>query len=334
MNDQTTTPHPAAGVLFCMILGSIIFAAAQAVGGGLATNGLAICLLVGAVFGNTLGVSKKLMPGVAFTEKKILKYAIITMGFKVSIQDLVDGDASTILVAILSCIGCLGLTYIASVTFLGVKKEEGVCLSSGCAICGSSAIMAVESLFGNINKTKLSLMIALVGFMSTLSFLTWPILFQSGFLPFLSETQFGVFMGSSVFAVPQAIAGGAAISPEAGGLATIAKLSRVLFLVPLILGLGLVTKKAEGQKASYPLFILGFVAILAINSTGILPELIVEAGQFLAKYLMYGVMVAVGCKTILSKIFTKEVFKGTFTPIILGYVFINSLAMLLSWSLV
>ncbi len=315
------------GTLFCLGVGSLFYFAGQYLGGFFKANALACALLTGALVGNTTLLDERITPGIAFTEKKILKFSIILMGFKMSATQIIEGEVAPILVGSFTCILSILIIFLISNKVFKNPSGESLCLSAGCSVCGSSAIIAVESLFEGINRTRLSLLIALIGFFSTLSLIIWPFLFKNGWLPFLNETQFGVFSGASVFSVPQAIATGAAVSLEVGGFAALTKLTRVLCLIPIMVCAGFFTNSGKEKKRfSIPFFIVWFLAVLVLNSFP-LPEEIPAFGKALSSFFMYGVMVAVGMQTILKKIFTKEIFKYTLVPVLIGYGVINGVAL-------
>ena len=326
------SPTTLKGALLCLGVGGIVFFLGRHLGGSLKTNALAICLILGILIGNTTQIAEKLATGVKYTEKTLLQLSIILMGFKMSATDIIYGEWSPILIGAFTLILSFFLIHQVNQKFLKISTEDSHCISAGCSICGSSAIMAVEGIYNKIDKTKLSLLIALVGFLSTLSFFIWPLIFKANLLPFFSEKQFGIFMGASVFAVPQAIAGGGAVGEVAENYAALTKLTRVLCLVPLILFISHSFQKNQQQPSkgiALPHFVLWFIAILGLNALP-LPAIIPQTGQVFSSFLMYGVMVAVGLKTVLHKIFTRDILKTTFVPVAIGFITVNLIALLLS----
>jgi uncharacterized membrane protein YadS len=100
----------------------------------------------------------------------------------------------------------------------------------------------------------------------------------------MSDQGYGVWAGSTIHAVPQAIAAGFAFSERAGGLATLVKLVRVALLAPLLLALAFAyarTRK-DGVTVHYgrlvPPFLWGFFALFLLNSVGWLPVLQFASG--------------------------------------------------------
>jgi uncharacterized membrane protein YadS len=107
--------------------------------------------------------------------------------------------------------------------------------------------------------------------------------FAGGLLRF-SDDGYGVWAGSTIHAVPQAVAAGFAFSAKAGGLATLVKLVRVALLAPLLLALAFVYARSRkgGITVHYarlvPPFLWGFFGLFLLNSLGWLPVLQFQSG--------------------------------------------------------
>ncbi len=116
----------------------------------------------------------------------------------------------------------------------------------------------------------------------------------------------GVLIGMTIHDVAQVVGAGFAISDEAGEIATYVKLLRVMLLPVVIITLLIVfrnSKHGDGDvKQSFPWFAIGFVALLLINSTGIVPEFIQKTVNELSRWLLVTAIAALGVKTSLKKI--------------------------------
>jgi hypothetical protein len=100
----------------------------------------------------------------------------------------------------------------------------------------------------------------------------------------LDETEFGVWAGTSIHAVPQVVAAGFAYGPDAGEVATIVKLARVLLLAPVVIGLAVwYGRKKRAQQVAHitrigsfttlvPPFIIGFLLLAIANTLHLLPD--------------------------------------------------------------
>jgi uncharacterized integral membrane protein (TIGR00698 family) len=97
----------------------------------------------------------------------------------------------------------------------------------------------------------------------------------------LSESQYGVLAGLTVYAVPQVLAATVPISPLSAQLGTMVKLMRVLMLGPVVVLLSLLLPKLNNcarrpatlkRRHLVPWFILGFLALAALRAIGLIPQ--------------------------------------------------------------
>jgi uncharacterized membrane protein YadS len=114
----------------------------------------------------------------------------------------------------------------------------------------------------------------------------------------LSDAQYGVVAGLTVYAVPQVLAATLPVSVAAGAMATLVKLVRVLLLGPLVIGLGLRSRRGGGaggrRTTLVPWFIVGFVLIAGLRSLGVLPLRTIDAIRLAATILTVIAMAALG----------------------------------------
>ena len=151
-------------------------------------------------------------------------------------------------------------------------------MGAGTSICGTSAIVAVAPVI-DADHDDLLLSVSTVNLLGLLLMLALPLL---GGWTGMRNDQFGVWAGSTVHAVPQAVTTGFAFGGDSGAIATLVKLVRVTLLAPFILLVALVFRKRRaGVKMQLskllPAFIYGFAALAVINTLGLLPELTFRA---------------------------------------------------------
>jgi uncharacterized membrane protein YadS len=104
----------------------------------------------------------------------------------------------------------------------------------------------------------------------------------------LNDQGYGVWAGSTIHAVPQAVAAGFAFSEKAGGMATLVKLVRVALLAPLLLVLAIMHARTRNDRITVhygrlvPPFLWGFLGLFLLNSLGWLPTLQFHGGYSIA----------------------------------------------------
>ncbi len=273
-------------------------------------SALVIAIILGIVYGNTLRhtLPSQWTPGIYFSSKRLLRLAIILYGFRVSFQQIASVGAEGLLLDIIVVAATLSLGYWVGVKLLKLDRHLALLISSGSAICGAAAVLAVEDVLKS-DPYKASVAVGTVVLFGTLGMLIYPVLQHAGVFGF-TDNQFGIFAGASVHEVAQALVAGSNVSIAAGDTAVIVKMTRVLLLVPVLILLSVyevfaLTDKTQVKKRIIiPWFAIGFAAIIAFNSLHLLPEVLVSLINQVDLFLLTMAMAAIGIETNLSKIKT------------------------------
>jgi uncharacterized integral membrane protein (TIGR00698 family) len=268
---------------------------------------LVLAILVGALVRTLWSPSQRWTPGISFSAKTLLEIAVVLLGASVSVGAIVSagplllvGIAAVVVIAIAASYGMGRL--------LGLPHRMAVLVACGNSICGNSAIAAVAPVIGADGK-EVAASIAFTAVLGVLVVLGLP------FLPALihiSEVQYGVLAGLTVYAVPQVLAATAPIGAIALQLGTLVKLVRVLMLGPMIVVLTLVTRRrTDGAAATagrmpwhklVPWFIDGFLLLAVLRSFGLLPEAVLAPAATAATALTVLSMAALGLSTDLLSV--------------------------------
>jgi uncharacterized integral membrane protein (TIGR00698 family) len=213
-------------------------------------------------------VAKQALPAVT---KRLLRVGIVLLGFAVSFGSIMALGAGTVaLVAGTLVITLLGTTWLGNRMKLGAARS--LLIGTGFAICGASAIAAMEETAGG-DEEDVAVGIAMVTLFGTLTMVLLPLLAS----PLgLSDMQFGIWAGASIHEVGQVVAAAGAGGAAVVAIAVVVKLTRVLLLAPVVATVS-VRKRLSGQGTAgrrppiVPLFVLGFLACVALRSTGVMP---------------------------------------------------------------
>ena len=255
----------------------------------------------------------------------ILPISIVLLGFGLNLTAFfvpeigLVGIAAIFATAVTSFIIC----YFAG-RYLELDLETCLALGTGGAICGNSAVVAVSPGL-KLKEQTVAVILAIINLLGLITFLLLPIL--SSVLG-LSEHQAGIWAGSVIHAVPQAIAAGETMGEEAMIIATAVKLSRVSLLIIIVPLCALVgnrnnkTSREDTRIGTIPYFVPGFV-VAAILSTWIMPDNVTEILAVIGKYLLLPILASVGF------FITKESMKDA-GGIILIVGIISTIAMLIS----
>jgi uncharacterized integral membrane protein (TIGR00698 family) len=206
--------------------------------------------------------------------RKLLRTGVMLLGFSVSI-----GAVLALGVPVIAVVAGTLLATIAFTVWLGTRLRLGgprsLLIGAGVAICGASAIAAMEDAAG-ADDEDVTAAIAMITLFGTIALVAFPLL--RGPLG-LGDVQYGVWTGAGVHEVGQVVA---AASPAGAAVVTVAvivKLTRVLLLAPVVAGVSAVRRfrapAADGGTARtplVPLFVLGFLACAGLRSAGLVPQ--------------------------------------------------------------
>lgn len=271
-------------------------------------NSLVIAIIFGIIYSNTLRhrLPSEWTPGIQFSAKQLLRLAIILYGFRITFQQIASVGVQGLLLDVL----VVSLTLILG-TFIGMKlfkldRHLALLISAGSAICGAAAVLAVEDVLKS-EPYKATIAIATVVLFGTLAMFLYPLL-QHLSLFGLNDSQYGLFVGASIHEVAQALVAGNGVSPEAGNIAVIVKMTRVLLLVPVLILLSFSeSQSTSGSKhknklSMLPWFAIIFVVVIGFNSLNLLPMALVSMINQLDIFLLTMAMAAIGIETNLSKL--------------------------------
>jgi len=250
-------------------------------------------VLGGAVMAMLLGIAlaqmvpgERFEAGCDFVVRVLLPLGIVLLGARVRLEDLaglgVWGLVMGVGVIALSC-----SVFLVLARWGVLAPRLAILLALGNGICGGSAIAAAAPVLG-ARRDEIAASIAAVVIAGTVGTLALPLL-GSGLG--LSPEAFGLWAGLSLQQTPQVVAAGLAHGPEAGAVATSAKLVRIALLTPVIFGLGVAMRRKRGAAAcslrcSLPGFLWGFLLLSAFSTLSLLPQVGIafEPGSWLGDW--------------------------------------------------
>jgi uncharacterized integral membrane protein (TIGR00698 family) len=267
------------------------------------TVAVALGLLAANLPGTAVWISGRARPGLDFAGKHLMRGGIILLGLKVSVIDILDlGWLAVVLVTGVVLLS-FGGTYVLGRLFR-LPRETALLVATGFSICGASAIGAMAAV-RRIRHADTVLPVALVTLCGTMAIGLLPLLMH----PLqLSPLAFGAWTGASVHDVGQVVATAQTAGTAALGIAVVVKLTRVLLLAPVVAVAGMHHRaKADVRQHAVPplipLFVIGFVAMVTLRSTGWLPAGALDAGAGLQDILLgtalFGLGSAVRIRTLL-----------------------------------
>jgi len=234
-----------------------------------------------------------------------VRLGVVLIGFRITARLVVDlgfvpvAIAATELVVMFVCV-----QWIARRLFK-LDRDFSLLLAAGTAICGAAAILSVASLI-RARSQQAAIAITLVTMAGTLALLVYPIGFLGGWLPGLDDDRYGIFVGASIYELAQVYGASFAVSELALNTATLVKLTKVLMLIPLLLAIGWWRRRTDRRDAAvpvpFPWFVLGFVAVMLVNSGITLPGPVRNAILQFDLFLFLMTMIALGLDTRLARL--------------------------------
>ena len=258
-------------------------------------------------------------PGINWTSKKILRAGIIFAGITLSFPQVIKAGKYALILMLFTLATSFGVGYLCK-KLLKINWKLASLLSVSTAICGGTAVATLGPTIRAKNR-DIAYAISATFIFDIITVIAFPWI---GRLLGLSDTGYGLWIGTAVNDTSSVVAAGYAFSDAAGLLATIVKLTRTLFIVPVVLIFSWIYAKKEApsqtaEKVSirkiFPWFILGFLTVVGIRSTGFVPDDIVAGISFLSKFFLSMALAAIGLNTSL-----KEVASVGLRPMIAGVI--------------
>ena len=254
---------------------------------------LIVAVLLGTIASNAFGLTYA-EPGMRLAASRLLRIGVVLIGLRVGLGDL-------------GAIGLPGLVIVfmtVTVTFfgsqwlgrqMGLSPDLSLLIGTGYSICGVSAVAAMNGVVG-AEEEEAAYAVGLVTLAGSLSILLLPLL---GILSGMPDTEFGAWVGGAVHDVAQTVATASSAGDQALAAAIVVKLTRVALLAPLVVMVAL-SRRNRTQSASasrpplVPLFIAGFLTMVAVRSTGIVPDLWLDTVGHIEGFLFTVSLIGVG----------------------------------------
>ena len=317
------------GLILTAAIAGAGFALRQIPGVGLFSP-MILSIVIGIVFHNAVGTPARAKPGVAFSLRKILRLAIILLGLQLTAQQVIEVGGTGIAVIALTLVGTFVFTTWLG-RLLGVDRKLTQLIAAGTSICGASAVIATNTVT-QAHDEDVAYAVACVTVFGSIAMFVYPLL---PVVLHLDPHAFGLWSGASIHEIAQVVAAAFQDGKQAGDFATIAKLSRVTMLAPTVIVLGLMAARRARQhghahtqaKPPLPWFVLGFIALVGVNSVVTVPVGAKQVIVLLTTFLLSMALAAMGLETDLAKLKAKGI-----KPFILGlsaFVFIAAFSLML-----
>ncbi len=302
-----------------------------------------MAIVLGAFVHNVVGSPAAATEGVTFSLRRILRFAIVLLGLQITAQQAAEVGGAGIAMIAMGLLSTLIVTVPIGM-LLGVPRGLSLLIGVGTSICGASAIISAKAAVQGDDEDA-AYAIASITLFGTAAIFLYPI--ANGFLH-LSSHAFGLWAGASIHEVAQVVATAFDGGPGALRTGTIAKLTRVAMMAPVIIALGEMSLRfgfgsADAKaRPPFPWFLVGVLAMVGVASFVALPHAgsgVVDASALLVRdhmsaistvtaFLLSMAMAAMGMHTDIRHIRSKGA-----RPLLVGllstlFISLTTLAMI------
>ena len=287
-----------------------------------------LAIVMGMAFHNTVGTPTFAKPGIAFSVRRLLRIAIVLLGFQLTLTEITEVGARGLLIIVISVIAAFAFTvWVGRV--LEVDRKLSQLIAAGTSICGASAIIATNTVT-EAQDEDVAYAIACVTMFGSIAMFAYPLL--QGLLR-LDPQAYGLWSGASIHELAQVVAASFQNGQRAGEIGTMVKLARIMLLAPMVFALSMRARfSANGAtvrsaKPPLPWFVLGFTALVGLNSVVAIPPDARKVIVTLTTFLLSVALAGMGLETDISRLYAKGL-----RPAILGavaFLFIATFCLIL-----
>ncbi len=230
------------------------------------------------------------------TSKYLLQVAVVCLGFNMNLQESLKSGSEGMLFTVVSVVGVMALGVLVGY-WLHINRKTAYLISSGTAICGGSAIAAVGPVL-KANENEMAVSLGVIFILNSLGLFIFPPL---GHLFEMTQQQFGTWAAIAIHDTSSVVGAGEAYGEEALQIATLIKLTRALWIIPLAIATMFIFRD-KTAKISIPWFIFIFVLAMVVNTYVALPAWFVSSMVWIAKRGMVVTLFLIGASLSIASI--------------------------------
>ena len=230
------------------------------------------------------------------TSKYLLQVAVVCLGFNMNLQESLQSGADGMMFTIVSVVGVMVLGSLIGY-WLHLNRKTSYLISSGTAICGGSAIAAVGPVL-KADSNEMAVSLGVIFILNSVALFVFP---PIGHLLDMTQTQFGTWAAIAIHDTSSVVGAGESYGEVALKAATLIKLTRALWIIPLAFVTMFIFRDKSG-KVSIPWFIFIFVGAMLVNTYVALPAWFVESMVWVAKRGMVVTLFMIGASLSVSMI--------------------------------
>lgn len=228
--------------------------------------------------------------------KYLLQASVVGLGFGMNVTESLRSGSEGMMFTIASVVGVMVMGVMLGY-WLHINRKTSYLIASGTAICGGSAIAAVGPVV-KANDNEMAVSLGVIFILNAIALFVFP---PIGRLAEMSQEQFGTWAAIAIHDTSSVVGAGEAYGAEALQTATLIKLTRALWIIPLALVTMLIFRD-KSNKISIPWFIFLFIIAMVVNSYCGLPEALTSSLVWLAKKGLVLTLFMIGASLSLATI--------------------------------
>lgn len=275
----------------------------------------AIALFLGLTLGMTAGqpfpkFSKK-------TSKYLLQFSVVGLGFGMNLHESLKTGKEGMLFTIVSVAAVLVLGIYLGKRLM-MDRKTAYLISAGTAICGGSAIAAVGPVV-KANDNEMSMALGTIFILNAIALFIFP---PIGHLLNMTQEQFGMWSAIAIHDTSSVVGAGAAYGEKALEIATMVKLTRALWIIPITI-VTMFLFKQKGGKIAIPWFIFFFILAMVANTFLTIPETVTGSLVWLAKKGLTVTLFLIGAglsRKVIKQVGVRPMVQGVVLWVFIGLI--------------
>lgn len=228
--------------------------------------------------------------------KYLLQVAVVCLGFGMNLQESLRSGADGMLFTVVSVVSVMALGVLLGYS-LHINRKTSYLISSGTAICGGSAIAAVGPVL-KADENEMAVSLGVIFIINAVALFIFPPL---GHMLDMSQAQFGTWAAIAIHDTSSVVGAGEVYGEQALQMATLIKLTRALWIIPLAVVTMFIFRDGSG-KVSIPWFIFLFILAMVANTYLPLPEWLTAALVWVARRGMVVTLFLIGASLSLATV--------------------------------
>jgi uncharacterized integral membrane protein (TIGR00698 family) len=222
------------------------------------------------------------------TSKYLLQVAVVCLGFNMNLHESLKSGSEGMMFSVVSVIGVMALGILIGYWF-HINRKTAYLISSGTAICGGSAIAAVGPVL-KADENEMAVSLGVIFILNAVALFIFP---PIGHMLDMSQQQFGTWAAIAIHDTSSVVGAGEQYGETALQMATLIKLTRALWIIPLALVTMFIFRE-KGSKISIPWFIFIFILAMVVNTYVALPGWFVDTMVWIARRGMVVTLFLIG----------------------------------------